>query len=47
MNSKENATDRVRLYPTDGTVVRVLAAKRGGKVVPADIVHEALLLLTK
>lgn len=42
MSNRELAEDRLRVYPSDGKKVRVLAKKRGGKTLPADIIHELL-----
>lgn len=39
---KELATDRLRVYPSDGKKIRVLAKKRGGKILPADVIREML-----
>ncbi len=39
---KELATDRLRAYPSDGKKIRVLAKKKGGKTIPADIIKELL-----
>jgi hypothetical protein len=42
MTNRELAVDRVRLYPSDGKKLRILAKKKGGKTLPADIISELL-----
>lgn len=44
MKTREKAIDRVRVYPADGKKLRILAKKKGGKTLPADIIQ---ILLTK
>jgi len=42
MNKEERATEKVRVYPTDGDKLRIMAAKAGKGVIPADIIHNVL-----
>lgn len=42
MQTKELASARTRTYPSDHKKLTLMAKKRGGKVIPADIVRELL-----
>lgn len=42
METKELASARTRTYPRDHKKLTLLAKKKGGKTIPADIIRELL-----
>jgi hypothetical protein len=42
MENRERPVDRLRVYPSDGKKVRILAKTRGGKTTPADVIRALL-----